>query len=140
MLVKLRLLRFIFCVFLLQGTILYSQNDVLRFKRISTQQGLFENKVTAVFQDFEGSLWVGSKIAINRYDGEMTKVYHLGQNNNINQFFEDSSKNIWVATEYGLYFYDNTKDSFVKVKFSNQKVSKLFTSSVFSIIETIVVR
>lgn len=136
MLVKLRLLRFIFCVFLLQGAILYSQNDVLRFKRINTQQGLFENKVTAVFQDFEGSLWVGSKIAINRYDGEMTKVYHLGQNNNINQFFEDSSKNMWVATEYGLYFYDNTKDSFVKVKFNNPKVSKLFNSSVFSVIET----
>lgn len=136
MLGKLRLLWFMFYVFLLQGTILYSQNDVLRFKRITSQQGLFENKVTAVFQDFEGALWVGSKIAINRFDGEITKVYHLGQNNTINQFFEDSNKNIWVGTEYGLYFYDNKKDSFIKIKSNNQKVDKLFNSSVFCVLES----
>ena len=133
---KLRFLRFIFYVFLLKSTILFSQNDVLRFKRITSQQGLFENKVTAVFQDFEGLLWVGSKIAINRFDGEMTKVYHLGQNNTINQFFQDSNKNIWVATEYGLYFYDKNKDLFLKMKSSSKKVNTLFNSSVFCILET----
>lgn len=135
MMVYIRLLRFMFCVFLLKGTTLYSQTDVLRFKRITSQQGLFENKVTAVFQDFEGVLWVGSKIAINRFDGEMTKVYHLGQNNTINQFFEDANKNIWVATEYGLYLYDNKSDSFVKMKSNIQKVNTLFNSSVFCILQ-----
>lgn len=133
MMLQLRLISFIFCVFLLQGTILHSQTDVLRFKRITSQQGLSENKVTAVIQDSEGVLWIGNKIAINRFDGEATKVYHLGPNNNINQFFEDSYKNIWVATEYGLYFYNKKNDSFIKIKSNIQKLNTFFSSTVFCV-------
>ncbi|WP_432221629.1 ligand-binding sensor domain-containing protein [Flavobacterium sp. TMP13] len=136
MLNQLRLLSFIFCYFLLNGTILYCQKDVLRFKRITSQQGLSENKVTAVFQGSGGTLWVGSKIAINRYDGEINKVYHLGRNNNINQFFEDSNKNIWIATQYGLYFYDKKMDKFLKIDSSNKKTNKLLNSNVTSVLES----
>ncbi len=93
MILQRRLISFLFCVFLLQITTLHSQTHALRFKRITSQQGLSENRVTAVIQDSEGVLWVGNRIAINRFDGETTKVYHVDQNNNINQFFEDSYKN-----------------------------------------------
>lgn len=135
MLLRLRLLRFLIFVFVLQISVLFAQNDVLRFKRITSQQGLLENKVTAVFQDIEGALWVGSKIAINRYDGEVTKVYHLGQNNNVNQFFEDSNKHLWVGTEFGLYIYNSTTDNFLRLTSTIKKVEKLFNSSIFCIVE-----
>jgi ligand-binding sensor domain-containing protein/DNA-binding CsgD family transcriptional regulator len=135
MVLQLRLLSIVFCVFLIPGTILHSQTDVLRFKRITSDHGLSENKVTAVIQDSEGALWVGNKIAINRFDGENTKAYYLGQNNGINQFFEDSYKNIWAATEFGLYLFNKKKDVFVKVKSDIKKVNKLFDSNVLCVLQ-----
>jgi ligand-binding sensor domain-containing protein/DNA-binding CsgD family transcriptional regulator len=136
MILQTRLISFLFCMFLLHITALHSQTHALRFKRITSQQGLSENRVTAVMQHSNGVLWVGNKIAINRFDGETTKVYHVDQNNNINQFFEDLYKNILVATQHGLYFFDKKNDRFVKVKSNIQKVNKLLGSNVFCISNT----
>ncbi|MFC5683127.1 two-component regulator propeller domain-containing protein [Flavobacterium sp. MAHUQ-51] len=136
MVLQLRLTIWVFCVFLLQLTTLYSQTNVLRFKRITSQNGLTSNRVTAVMQDSNGVLWVGNQIAINRFDGETTKMYHVAQNNNINQFIEDAYKNVWVATEYGLYVLDKKKDEFVKVRCNVEKVNSLFNSNVLCLTYT----
>lgn len=130
MVLQLRLTILMFLIFILQLTTLHSQTNVLRFKRITSQQGLTSNRVTAVMQDSKGVLWVGNQIAINRFDGEITKMYHVAQNNNINQFIEDSYGNVWVATEYGLYVFDKKKDEFVKVKSDVEKVNDLFNSNI----------
>lgn len=136
MILQIRLISFMFCMFLLHITTLHSQTHTLRFKRITSQQGLLENRSTAVMQDSEGVLWVGNKIGINRFDGEITKVYYVGQNNNINQFFEDSFKNIWVATDYGLYILDKKNGSFIKIKTNTEKANKLLLSTVLCITST----
>lgn len=136
MIIRLRLIGLLFCIFLLQQAPLHAQTNILRFKRVTSQQGLSENGVTAVMQDDNGRLWVANKIAINSFDGETAKVYHVGQNNNINQFFEDKNRNIWAATQHGIYVFDKNKDSFVKLKSNHKKRNKLFASNVFCIVST----
>jgi len=133
MVLQLRLTISVFCIFILQLTTLHSQTNVLRFKRITSQQGLTSNRVTAVMQDSSGVLWVGNQIAINKFDGEMAKMYHVAQNNNINQFFQDSYKHIWVATEYGLFLFDKKKDGFVKIKSNVEKANRLLSSNILCV-------
>lgn len=123
----------VFSVLLLQVTILNSQTHALRFKRITSQQGLTANRIDAVMQDADGALWIGNKIGINRYDGEIATVYHAGENNSINQFFQDTYKNIWAATEKGLYFFEKAANKFVKIKTHSQKAEKLFVSNILCI-------
>ncbi|RXM47171.1 triple tyrosine motif-containing protein [Flavobacterium sp. YO12] len=137
MILRLRLINFIFFVFLLQQTSLHSQTHALRFKRITSQHGLTTNRANAVFQDFNGVLWVGNKIGINSFDGELTKIYHVGENNSVNQFFEDVYKNLWVATEFGLYFFDKKQNDFVRIKFNAEKIKVLFNSNVLCVSQVI---
>ena len=40
-----------------------------RFSRLDIQQGLSQNTVTALVQDHDGNIWIGTQNGLNRYDG-----------------------------------------------------------------------
>lgn len=123
----------ILLVLLFQVTLLYPQKHSLRFKRITSQHGLTANRIDAVLQDNDGSLWVGNKIGINRFDGELANVYQAGENNSVNQFLEDAYKNIWAATEHGLYVFEKRNNRFIKIHTSSKKAEKLLSSNTLCI-------
>ncbi|WP_294958384.1 two-component regulator propeller domain-containing protein [uncultured Flavobacterium sp.] len=135
MIARSRFIHLIFCLFLLLASVANSQTHALRFKRVTSNQGLTTNRATAVMQDHNGVLWIGNKIAINSYDGELAKVYHVGENNSINQFFEDDYGNIWAATEEGLYFLDKRKNHFKLVKSGNAKADRLLGYNILCIVQ-----
>lgn len=48
----------------------------IKFRTISTTDGLSNNHVNAVFRDSKGFMWFGTASGLNRYDGYSFKVFH----------------------------------------------------------------
>jgi ligand-binding sensor domain-containing protein len=83
--------------------------DNLRFEHFTSENGLSENVVYAVFQDSKGYLWIGTHDGLNRYDGCGFKKFRHDPadsnslpDNTIKSICEDGQGNIWLATNGGL--------------------------------------
>lgn len=50
------------------------QQDI-RFKRLSTADGLSQTRVSSILQDDQGFLWFGTQYGLNRYDGYKFKLF-----------------------------------------------------------------
>ena len=98
------------------------------FERLSIDEGLSNEHVTAVFQDSKGYMWIGTKDGLNRFDGERTKIYNCSTNDNtlsstyIEAIQEDSYGNIWVGTDNGLDIIVRDTDTIIRMK--DQKEDK----------------
>ncbi|MBS1732757.1 MAG: histidine kinase, partial [Bacteroidetes bacterium] len=90
------------------------QRPQLYFRKISTQQGLSNNKVNCILQDKRNFIWIGTDDGLNRYDGNNFLVFRStpGKNtgisgNIITALYEDSKQVLWIATaDGGLSRYD----------------------------------
>lgn len=112
----------------------FGQQFDLRFKAIDHRAGISSNRISAVLQDSNGILWMGTKIGVDRYDGERNIILHLDRNTNINQFVEDPHGNIWVASQIGLYVLQKGTMSFKKVQSGDTAFDTLFNQDVSSMV------
>ncbi|TXD46357.1 two-component regulator propeller domain-containing protein [Polaribacter sp. IC073] len=126
----------ILAIITLNFGLLQSQDYVLRFQNITTKQGLSDNRVTDVLQDSKGLLWAATELAINKYNGEKTKIYYINQDCIVNQLLEDDAGNIWASTSKGLYIYNQKKDAFNRLESSNKEFNNLLKGSVLNLIQT----
>ncbi len=81
--------------------------DSLRYLTIA--DGLPSNRITAVIEDDEGILWIGSGDGLVRYDGKEFVQYSLGDGfsvNSISTLLIDSKERFWVGTWAGVYQFD----------------------------------
>lgn len=115
----------------------YAQN--VRFSAITTAEGLSQNTITALIQDKQGFLWIGTPDGLHRYDGYSFVDYkHLPNdstsliNNSITSLAEDKNGNIWVGTEKGISKWIRSQNIFEQVKFNHtgaiphQEIHSLF--------------
>lgn len=98
----------------------------VRFKHITTKNGLYSNNIKKIVQDKKGYVWFGG-FGLYRYDGYEIKEYintPEGKNiligNYINNLYVDSKNNLWVVCSNGLYIYNRDFDIFNKVRFSHE--------------------
>ncbi|MDQ3392818.1 MAG: SpoIIE family protein phosphatase [Bacteroidota bacterium] len=124
----------------LGSTIIHAQN--IKFKSISTTQGLSQSNVTSILQDSKGFMWFGTQAGLNKFDGYKFTTYINDLKNNasissnsIRDILEDKEGNIWIATlDEGLNMYDKKNDKFIRYKhdpndsrsISNNNIDKLF--------------
>jgi signal transduction histidine kinase/ligand-binding sensor domain-containing protein/CheY-like chemotaxis protein/AraC-like DNA-binding protein len=94
-----------------------------RFRHLGIENGLSQNQVTSMCQDYKGFMWFGTRDGLNRYDGYNFRVYKADtydtesiSDNHITSVYEDVHKNLWVGTMHGgLLVYDRKKDAFIKI-------------------------
>lgn len=96
-----------------------AQHNKITFKVLGIEDGLSQNIITAVCQDKQGFLWIGTKRGLNRYDGSQTKIYtHKTSNSNsllgdnIQSIYETQAGELWIGTQKGLSRYNRTTDEF----------------------------
>ncbi|MFI5157236.1 MAG: two-component regulator propeller domain-containing protein, partial [Sphingobacteriales bacterium] len=102
----------------------YSQStSSYYFKNYQVNSGLSSNTITTILQDQKGFMWFGSRNGLNRFDGNVFKVYQnkssdstsIGSNS-IFSLYENSKEELWVGTYKGIYIYDPLKESFRQFK------------------------
>lgn len=96
------------------------QSPNLKFRHITSKDGLVQNNVVAILQDSRGFMWFGTRAGLNRFDGYDFRLYEYvpGKENSltssqISSLFEDSRGYIWVGhVGGGLDRYDPETDRF----------------------------
>lgn len=120
-------------IFTLVSHYTWSQTPQLqgRFKHYTSQNGLSQNDIRAIFQDSDGYIWIGTHGGLNRFDGYSFKKYIRNENkhynissNLISSIDEDTLGNLWIGTDdMGLMQYDKYQDKFIH--YSNREENLL---------------
>ena len=120
-----------------------AQDSVYRFEKFASDNALSHNSITAILQDYQGFLWVGTWSGLLKYDGYHIKQYKQEPNNTnglesnkITTIFEDSQKRLWAGTRNsGLYLYDRAADRFVLYQHDPANMNSLSNNNVWAIFE-----
>ncbi len=90
----------------------------MRFDHISTEQGLSNFSITAIVQDQQGFLWIGTENGLNKYDGYTFTVYKTDpadtlalRNACIRCLYVDHEGNLWIGSDR-LYRYNSETNKF----------------------------
>ena len=105
--------------FIFYNSFSQSPSSFISFQHLSNEQGLSQNTVTAIVQDDQGFMWLGTKDGLNRYDGGSVKIFRHNEgdttsllSNEIHCLFKGSNGNLWVGTQEGLCSYDHKTNRF----------------------------
>jgi signal transduction histidine kinase/ligand-binding sensor domain-containing protein/CheY-like chemotaxis protein len=96
------------------------RDDDIRFRQISSEQGLSQTVVAAIAQDDVGFMWFGTQDGLNRFDGHEMRVYRHDPadpyslaDNLIQVLVPGRDGTLWVGTNNGgLDRYDPTTGRF----------------------------
>jgi signal transduction histidine kinase/ligand-binding sensor domain-containing protein/DNA-binding response OmpR family regulator len=97
----------------------FAQTPLLPFSKLTTAQGLSQNRINCIFQDKQGLIWIATGEGLNKYDGYKFTVYKHNSQNPVSinsdyvfDILEDSEHEMWVATAAGICRYNRETDSF----------------------------
>ncbi len=120
------------------STLFAASLENTRFVHISTQHGLSQKTVQAIYQDSVGFMWFGTQEGLNRFDGKELRVYRYSANNSasiahdvIRSIKEDSKGTLWVATSGGLSQYIPSTDNFKTFSITDNNVEVLRFNTLF---------
>ena len=105
--------------------------------------GLFASDVTAVWEDADGTAWVGTMGGGLRRvgpGGEVT-VYTAAlddpaslASDEVTDLYEDRQGVLWVATYDGLDRFDRARDTAVRIRHDDRRLSSLASNTVLSVL------
>lgn len=100
-------------------TVCHAARTDLKFQRIGLQQGLSHSTITAMGQDRQGYIWIGTPDGLNRFDGYAFRVYRHNPANAGTPAYNDvrtirfaPDGTLWVAGINALSRYDAVNDRF----------------------------
>lgn len=91
------LLMFVLAVFL--------KSQILPFEILGLKEGIPQSQITALAQDREGYLWVGTWDGLARFNGSEFKSFFIKyglRSARIQELLAASDGTVWVATDGGL--------------------------------------
>jgi ligand-binding sensor domain-containing protein len=91
----------------------------LQFRHLKGEDGLSQNTINCIYQDYYGFMWFGTQDGLNCYDGFAFTIYRHDpadssslSHNWIWDMVEDEDHNLWVATWEGLSCFDRRANTF----------------------------
>ncbi|HEX2963434.1 MAG TPA: two-component regulator propeller domain-containing protein, partial [Ignavibacteriales bacterium] len=115
----------------------------------SDTNSLSYNDITALFEDRDKIIWVGTfNAGLNRYDPSSGRITRFPfnpknsnslSNSNVNDITEDNKGNLWIATDNGLCMLEKNKTSktpyrFIRYYFKEQESRSISSSRVLSLL------
>jgi ligand-binding sensor domain-containing protein len=70
-------LKYFFCllIMMLLSSTAIAQKKPIKFNRLTSSDGLSQNRVSAIVQDHDGFIWIGTEDGINKYDGYNFEIF-----------------------------------------------------------------
>jgi len=122
---------------LLLNPSLSGQDEYVRFKRITINDGLSLSSVYNIYQDSKGFMWFGTEDGLNKYDGQSITVYgattdqfNLLANKWVEQVYEDKSGMIWIGSRGGLTKYNPRRGIFTPIQYDPEDSLSLSNDTV----------
>lgn len=110
----------------------HAQTPLLRFERLTIEQGLSSNDAFSLLQDRAGFVWIGTADGLNRYDGYSVGIYKADpldpgslSNGAIAALLEDRDGAVWVATRRGVNRFNPQTNTFSRF-LTELRISSLF--------------
>lgn len=107
----------LFCV--LVSISLGVKGQDIKFRHLSTNDGLSHISVLTLFMDEDHHIWIGTREGLNKYDGLNIESYKLQENNprslfsnNIQKITGDKKGKLYILSTEGISKYDIDKDEF----------------------------
>ena len=104
---------FLIAIVLFGGIRCALSSGIGRFNNLTIDDGLSQGFVSAICQDEQGYIWIGTMGGLNRYDGYSFKIFKhsLSDQSSLSDdmitcLFVDRSGGLWVGTRNGLNAYD----------------------------------
>jgi len=115
----------------------------ITFDHITIEDGLSNNMVPGVVQDYTGFMWFGTFDGLNRYDGYEFKVYRHDSDdpaslsgNPIRVLYKDRAGNLWVGTwGSGLNMFVRETETFIRYRHDPDDPHSLSHDGIRSIFE-----
>lgn len=102
------------------------QTHDLTFKHLTTDDGLSQFSVNALYIDENGTLWIGTREGLNSYDGQSITTYKLEKNNphslfcnNVRRITGDGNGHLFVLCSEGIASMDLSTGRFTTMLQSN---------------------
>lgn len=127
-------------LFFLSITVHAAAQKKNELQHFTTKNGLSHLRITDIFQDSRGYIWLGTYNGLNKFDGTTFTIYYDDKkrpdginSNDIYKITEDKSGRLWVGTNTGISLYNRSLDNFRNYTFVQ---GKYFMCPVRCIIET----
>ncbi|GGQ28617.1 diguanylate cyclase [Shewanella litoralis] len=101
-------------------------NVLLNHVNYGITEGLSQDTVTAIVEDKEGYVWIGTINGLNRFDGNEFKQFYAGDDEKslpssfIRNLLIKDNETLLVGTDKGLVEFDRETESFIKNNISSQ--------------------
>lgn len=99
-------------------------------QHFTTKDGLSHMRITDIFQDSKGYIWLGTYNGVNKFDGTSFTVYNDNKensncinSNDIYKITEDRTGRLWVGTSTGISLYNRSLDNFHNYSYSQNQFS-----------------
>ena len=120
---------------------LADQRNVI-FDRLGTADGLSQAVVTAITQDTNGFVWIGTQEGLNRFDGYHFETFLHSENvagtishHFIRSLLSDSKGILWVGTDSGLNRYNEVDKTFDVFYLNSESHTGGLENAVYSLVE-----
>ena len=101
-----------------------------RFVNYGPENGLTSSSVYAIAQDAEGSLWIGTRGGLFRFDGSRFLLFSDGlPASRVTSLTIDRNNRIWVGTTAGLVVMENSVPSSQNKDLAGRHIRALLTDS-----------
>ena len=140
---QLSLLWFFAYIGLLWNNPAYGKYTVPIIEQLSINEGISNSRITTIFQDSRGFLWVGTQDGLNRYDGYDFREYKHDaldtttiSGNFIQSIIEVPNGNIWIGTkDNGITIWERKTNSFYSLVDVLPKKMQLSESDILGMVE-----
>ena len=132
-----------FLIVMLLTTNSLAQNKPVKFNRITSSNGLSQNKAIGLVQDHDGFIWIGTEDGLNKYNGYNFEIFKripgdsLSLNDNwVNSIYVAKDGTLWVGGLLaGLSRYNSTTNNFISYNHNLSDPNSIADVSIIDISE-----